>query len=270
MLLLCAAVAQDLSESPETPDPPDPPVQEDAEPEVFTIEPIDVPLPSATRRLSELDSDVTLEDLGLDPEVYDRPALIRGAWFVRPQLSYQRLIREDEGGGALRLGAWAGRRWWTLEALPVQLAADVGLRATAPVGQGRGHRVEALGHIGPWLGPVRIELGLLARWEAESWRKRSVILKPALQVGPEVGIGFDADVVRAYVGVTPVWNVAGDRAKSRDSVLPRLGDETSWRAGLAVPIQSLVVGVDTSYRDTEIGGFFEAGLSMQLAIGGGG
>lgn len=271
MIWLLPAFAQEPIE----PDEPEaePELEEPAaeEPEIFTIDPIDVPLPSATRRLSELEgSDVTLADLGLDEDLYERAALIRGAWFLRPQIVYQRLVRDEGGGGALRLGAWAGRRWWTLEALPIQLAADLGIRATAPVGQGVGHRVEALGHVGPWLGPARIELGFVLRWEQEKWRGRTVVLANALHLGPELGVGFDLEVVRLHGSVTPVWKLAGDRgsAKDGDPVFPRLGHETTWSAGVGVPIDVVTIALDASWRDTAVGGFLEAGMSIQLVLGG--
>lgn len=244
-----------------------------SEPEVFEIPAFEHALPSATRRLSELGADdaevaAALEALGLDPDAFDRPALVRGAWFVRPRLAWHQLVRDGDDGSAMRLGLSAGRRWWTMEALPVQVAADLGVRATAPVGQGVGRRLEAVGHVGPWLGPVRVELGAVLRWERERWFGKTVELADAWMLGPEIGLGVDARWLRLGISVAPTWRVAGDRAPARDGspVLPTLGDETTWSAAVGVPLSPIGFTVDASWRDTVIGGGLEVGLSLHVSV----
>lgn len=281
--LFAVAIAQDTSPEPavepdvpvDTDVPADPPPEEPVEPEVFEIPPTDTPLPSATRRIDELerlsegDLAAALEEAGLDPDLFDRPALIRGAWYVRPRLALHQLVRDGDDGTAVRLGVSAGRRWWTVEALPIQLAADLGLRATAPVGEGNGRRVELAGHIGPWLGPVRLELGAVARWERERWLAGSLELADAVHVGPELTAGLDARVLQLSLGVQPGWQVVGERppAKDGDPVLPTLGDETVWSASLGIPLVPIGFVFDGSWRDTVVGGSLEVGLTLQLAFG---
>ncbi|MEZ4322051.1 MAG: hypothetical protein R3F61_31555 [Myxococcota bacterium] len=255
---------------PEEPEPPsDPP-----EPVVFEIPPVEHALPSATRRLKDLEAlssdpaelDALLEAAGFEGDDFGFGSLVRGAWYVRPRFAVASLFRPDEGGSAVRLGFSAGRRFWTLEALPVQLAADIGLRGTAPIGAANGRRLEAQGAIGPWLGPARIQLSAGAKWERERWIQKAYELDDAWFLTLGGAVAFDFERVAVNVGVTPAFLLSGDRprATAGDPALPVIGTETEWSAGIAIPLNPIGIALDASWRDTAIGGLLEVGVAFQF------
>jgi len=244
-------------------------------PRSFEIPPLDTPLPSATRSRKELEAlssdpaelEALLAESGFEMDDFRVGSLVRGAWYIRPSFSVATLLRGQQGGTAARLGFAAGRRFWTLEALPIQLAADLGIRGTAPVGAANGRRLEAQAAIGPWLGPLRVQLSAGARWERERWAKKSLELVDAGFVTAGVGLGLDLQAVQLNLGLTPAFGIAGarPRATAGGPLLPVIGTETVYSVGLGLPIRPLGFALDGSWRDTVIGGVLEIGLSIQVA-----
>ena len=244
-------------------------------PRSFEIPPIDTPLPSATRRLRELQElssdpaelEALLNESGFEMDDFRVGSLVRGGWYIRPSFAVSTLLRGQQGGTAARLGFAAGRRFWTLEALPIQLSADLGIRGTAPVGAANGRRLELQGAIGPWLGPARVQLSVGTRWERERWAKKSLELVDAGFVTAGLGLGLDLRAVQLNLGITPAFGIgdARPRATAGDPLLPVIGTETVYSAGLGLPIRPLGIAVDGSWRDTVIGSVLELGLSIQLA-----
>lgn len=258
---------------------PDTAVEEPAEapvedPGPYVIPSLGAELPSAlqTGQLEAGEDDGSLKaalaQYGMDEGDFDKPALIRGGWFLRPRVAIAQLFGASRGPVALRLGFAAGRRFWTIQALPIQLAADVGLRGTVPIGGATGRRVEGFANVGPWLGPARIQLGLGARWERERWHGKTAELMDAIHLGPMLQLAFDLDFLQANVGFHPTWKLWGDRPRAAvaDPLLPQIANETTWSAGLAAPIGIFRLGGDVAWRDTAVGGLFEVGLMLGLDL----
>lgn len=270
--------APEASESPaETEDSEQDPAETAPEaepPPTFEIPPLEAPLPSATRTVKDLEAITSdpeelerlMEEAGFEPGEFAVGSLVRGRWYVRPRFSVTSLFRPDEGGSGVRMGFSAGRRFWTLEDLPVQLAADIGVHGTAPIGAANGRRLGAHAAIGPWLGPARIQLEAGARWERERWIQKQYELQDAGLVTFGASVAFDFRQIQLNVGFTPAFRVAGERARatSGDPVFPVLGTETEWRAGLGVPINPIGLAFDVTWRDTAIGGILDVGLNIQF------
>ena len=253
------------------------PVEPEAPPEppkVYTIPPIDDERPNAliTRRDVPDDGasiDAFLRETGISLEDFDRPALVHSSWFFRPHTAIAQLIGDDLGGApAFRFGFSAGRRYATAQAVPVQLLSELGIRFTAPVGGGIGRRLEGFASIGPWLGPVRVQLGLHVRSERERWRRRSLDLQEALLMGGELQVALDLKYVNLDVAVLPMAILAGPRlsARERDPSLPVIASETEYAAGIGIQPGSLGFRVTGSWRDTAIGSLLEVGGSLSIML----
>lgn len=247
------------------------------EPETYELPTLDFELPSAleTNSLEAPEDDGSFEQVvselgpmayGFGARDYKLAKLLQGGLYLRPRLAFSQLIGSP-GPIAMRLGATLGYRFGG-RARTVQWTGDVNLRATAPVGGASGHRVELNGHVGPWVSVVRLQVGVHMRWERERWRRKLVEAENALYLGPSVQFGLDARYVQFLVGVAPTWRLAGNRppASAGDPVFPDFANETTWLAGIAVPLKTVRLQADASWRDTEIGGLFEvsAGFHVQL------
>ncbi|MEQ1503794.1 MAG: hypothetical protein ABMB14_16255 [Myxococcota bacterium] len=209
----------------------------------IAIPPVDEALPSAIDGLDAMrnQTEGAPDDLPMN--------LVRGRWFVRPVAELA--LRVDEPGAAVWLGGAVGRGWFTTAPVPVQLGADVTLRAVAPVGAASGYRFELGAAAGPWLGPVSLRLGPLARADREIWA--TAALEPAVSIGGAADVTLAAGFVSAVVGVTPLWSVTGTQRA-----------ETAVRGGLGVDLDKLVLTVQVADRWTAIGPIVEAGLGLQL------
>lgn len=262
-------------EEPEATSEEEPEAPAPAEAKVYTLPSIEGELPSALTTRDEVpESEGSIDDFlrstGIELEDFERPALVRGSWFFRPHTGVAQLVGDAEGGApAFRFGFSAGRRYATVQALPVQVMSEIGVKATLPVGGAVGRRVEAFAGIGPWLGPVRVQLGLHVRSEREQWRQRSLDLQDALLIGGDLQVALDLQYVNVSVGILPMSIVAGDRPSARegDPVLPVIASETVYSAGVGIQPGLVGVRVHGSWRDTSIGGLLEVGALVAIQLG---
>ncbi len=219
--------------------------EEAPEPEVLLIPAYNLSAGLTTLESAKTDDDTTLEDVlgeeamarleGIDWEA--PTALVRGRWYARPVLSLDGLDHGDTSPFAVRGGIALGRMWFTTGALPLQAGADVGVRATAPVGRATGYRVEAHGLVGPWLGSVGLRVGPTVRADRTAWRPKGeeLLLDDAVLVGGRTVVAFDLGSVSPYVDVEPAWAVAGTRqAAASPALLPTLGTETRYGFGVTL------------------------------------
>lgn len=257
-----------------TAEEPPPPKTEPTSTDVFQL-PTVGPLPSALQeRKPELDEENAalvemLKAAGFDEEDFEQPKLLRSSWYFRPTTAIAQLVGDEEGGPvALRLGVDFGHRWSTHAILPVQAMAQAGVRASAPMFGARGRRLEGYANVGPWLGPVRLQVGLNARWEQERWRRRTLLLDDSVLVGGEVMAALDTGPLLLSAAVQPLFQVAGERARPDDAVLPVLGHETLYTFGAGLQGKRLGVRAHTSWRDTVIGSLLEIGMSLNVRLGG--
>lgn len=266
---------------------PEPSTAEPAEPatepagadeaDVYTMPTLDFELPSAleTNSLEAPEDDGSFDAVaselgpmayGFGARDYKLAKLLQGGLYLRPRLAFSQLIGSP-GPIAARLGATLGYRFGG-RAKTVQWTGDVNLRATAPVGGASGHRLELNGHVGPWISRLRVMVGVHLRWERERWRQKLVEAENALHLGPSVQLGLDARYVQLIVGVAPTWKLAGLRnpASVADPLFPDFADETTWLVGVALPLQTVRLQADATWRDTEIGGLFEVSAGFHVKL----
>jgi hypothetical protein len=225
--------------------------------------------PEAEAVDTRLDLSAIARATGLDLDTMGPSLLIHGSWFVRPEYTVEQLVGPlTRGPAALRLGVSAGRRYATIQQLPVQAWAAFGLRASAPFFGARGHRLEAFLEGGPWLGPVQLQVGFRARQERERWRRRTLELVADVLLGPELGFAVDAGPLTIGGSIHPLFAL-GDRpdARSASPVLPVLGDETVYAAHLGIRPGVFGLRGQFGWRETAIGGLFDVGVSVTFDPG---
>lgn len=98
----------------------------------------------------------------------------------------------------------------------------------------------------------------------------SLVLDDATFVGGDLQVALDVGKANLSLGLLPLVEVAGDRPSARegDPVLPVLGTETVYSAGLGVQPGVFGLRVHGSWRDTAIGGLLEVGASLSARLGG--
>ena len=199
---------------------------------------------------------------------WEGPAsMLRGRWYAKPVLTLDHLAVDDASAFGVRAGAAVGRMWFTTGALPVQGGADVGLHASAPIGRAVGYRFHAHGLVGPWLGPVGLRVGPTVRADRTRWTVDGTdqVLDDAVLVGGRAVLAFDVGSLAPYVSVEPAWTVAGTRSAPVDPpVLPAIGTETRYGAGLTVHATLLLLGLHVHRTETAVGGIHQVGASIGI------
>ncbi len=193
-------------------------------------------------------------------------SMLRGRWYVRPVLAFDELGAGAARARALRAGAAVGRLWFTTGGLPVQGGADVGLHASAPLGQATGYRLHAHALAGPWLGPVGVRVGPTFRADRTRFTQGGdelAVLDGAALVGGRVVLAFDVGSLAPYVDLEPAWAVAGTRARPTDPVLlPALGTETRYGGGLTLQGSFLALTGRAHWTETGVGRVLELGAGL--------
>jgi hypothetical protein len=258
-------VAVALADEPPPPPPPPPTeAEEPAEGEVIRIQVTD-DLGSALDDFADKSAVYRLEDPEriedfAGEDLLPKPFRIRGRFYGKPLLAVTGL----GGRAAMRIGAAAGHRWWQLGDSFVVVGGETRLEASAPVGGARGYTF-ALGHFaGPWVGPVGVRIGPDLRADRAVWGDET--LPATLALGPQLTLSLDAKVAQAFVGVEPAWYLAGERAPVdwSASPLPGVGDDTTWMAGVAVPVGIFHWMAQGSAQATPLGSVWEAGLGVHF------
>jgi len=195
-------------------------------------------------------------------------SMLRGRWYARPVLSFDELGAGAARARALRAGAALGRMWFTTGGLPVQGGADVGLHASAPLGQATGYRLHAHALAGPWLGPVGVRVGPTFRADRTRFTNGGTelaLLDDAALVGGRVVLAFDVGSLAPYVDFEPAWAVAGTRARPTDPVLlPALGTETRYGGGLTLQGSFLALTGHVHWSETGVGRVLELGAGLTI------
>jgi hypothetical protein len=231
-------------------------VEEPAEePVVYTIEVDDQLLGSALDDFAEKAQEVREDDparlddwLGLN-----RPVLFRGRWFAKPLLSWANL----EGKNAVRPGIAVGHQWFPVSELPIQLAGETRLSLAAPVGGAKGRSIELTSVLGPWLGPIGVRVGPALRWD--KWQSDAASLSDALALGARATLAVDAEIIHPWVGVEPVWLVAGQR----DAWTPGIG-ELSFLGGLNYAMKAAELGLQGTWRETSAGRWLDVAFTVHV------
>jgi len=200
------------------------------------------------------------------------PVMLRGRWYVRPILAWTQLQGLQSGSAGVRLGAAAGRQWFTTGDRAVQGGAAFDVRLTAPLGGVTGYRVHTALTAGPWLGPVGLRVGPTARVERSTWASGTLVLDSAVQVGGKATLALDLGRLKPYAEVEPVWDVTGVRpeASAVTATLPVIGTDTTWRAGLGWHTGWVVWSAHGAWRETALGRMLDIGIGIHLRPGGGG
>jgi hypothetical protein len=235
---------------------------------------IEIPAYTIDKGLGGFDQEVRAYDdegfEGIDLDWAAPPDLIRGKWYVRPVVGYSQLRGPAAQGGAVRVGANVGRQWFLTGDSPVQGGGNIGLVATAPIGQATGFLVHGEALAGPWLGPVGLRVGPTLKVERESWVQGDALLDTALLVGGRAVLTVDAGVLKPFVEVEPNAVVAGERASVPSPVLlPVLGTETTYGAGLGLHTGWLYMTGKVHWRETAVGRLLDVGVGITLRPGGG-
>jgi len=194
-------------------------------------------------------------------------SMLRGRWYAKPVITLDHLAVDDASAFGVRAGGAVGRMWFTTGALPIQGGADVGLHASAPIGRAVGYRVHAHGLVGPWLGPVGLRVGPTVRADRTRWTIDGTdhILDDAVLVGGRAVLAFDIGSLAPYVSVEPAWTVAGTRPSPVDPpVLPAIGTETRYGAGLTVHASLLLLGLHVHRTETAVGGIHQVGANIGI------
>jgi hypothetical protein len=98
----------------------------------------------------------------------------------------------------------------------------------------------------------------LVRWERQQWGDEE--LARALIGGLRLVVAVEAGPVHPWVGVEPMWRLAGTRASGETPI----GDEAAVLAGLGVSGKVLQWGVGGSWRDTSIGPVVDVGVTVHV------
>ncbi len=259
---LLATVA--WADDPETPPDPAP----EAPPETVDLggdEPLESALDDFDDKAAESRADRTsVGSLASIPM-----GLGRGRWSVRPQVSAA--VLRGRGTWAARVGLSVERQWFPLTDALVQVGGAVALSADFPIGAAFGRRLEAVGQVGPWLGPVGLRIGPAVRWDRITWRRGApgdtpATLPDALLVGARASLTVELGRVSPMVGVEPAWAVLGDRVAPEDPLLPVLGTETAWMAGINWLARPVTLGLRATWRETAIGAELDTFLMFGIKL----
>lgn len=185
-------------------------------------------------------------------------ATVRARWGLRPWAGAQ--VLEGVGGSAA-LGLQLGHSWWSLVDRAVVPVGESQLRLSAPLGA-RGWAASADVTAGAWVGPVGLLIGPAAR--AERWVQGERGLGPALDVGGGGRLALRAGKVAAYVGLAPLWTVAGERRALGDDAL--LYDALSTTGAVYFDLRPFAWRLGAERRDTGEGVLWQAALGLQLRI----
>jgi hypothetical protein len=234
------------------------------DPAPIELAPAEEELPSALDGLdqahTETPTGIDLEDVLPDWAPDTSKQRLRGQLFARPVLGG--VVLPEDGWG-LRVGGALGHRMWTMKPGAVSFGTEERVSLTAPIGGAKGYAADASILVGPWLGPVGLRVGPVARLDRWNWGD-GVVLDDALGVGVlgDVSVVLGKAVVTA--GVSPTWLLTGDRGPASDVFLLGLGDETSWRGGVGWIGRPLQWSLDLEARDTAVGTLWSGGLALQL------
>lgn len=266
-LFIAAALAQDAPEADAPVDGAVPVVAspEDVESPPAEEEPVAEPAPVLIR-IDVDDSDLgsALDDFDEKSARYQeedgdaawrgmRGLLFRGRWFVKPVVAWATL----EGKAALPLGVAVGHQWFPASESPLQLSGETRLDLTAPVAGAKGRNVQLVSTVGPWLGPVGVRVGPVLRYDR--WESEAALLDDALAVGVRATLGLDAETVKPWVGVEPVWLVAGEREAWSAGV-----GELGLLAGVQYALRMAHVGLSGQYRKTSMGDFLQIAFTVHV------
>lgn len=249
------------SASDESGDGAEPPEEAPVEPEpveepvVYTIEMDDSELGSALDGFSEKSERYRRDD----PERLKdaewrglRPQLFRGRWFVKPVLAWATL----QGKAAVPLGIAVGHQWFPTSASPFQIAGESRLDVSAPVGGAKGRSVQLASTLGPWVGPIGLRAGPVVRYDR--WESDSALLDDALAMGIRATAGIDAKYLKPWVGVEPVWLLAGDR-----DPWGAIG-ELSLLGGVQYAGKAAHLGLSGILRQTSAGPFVQLAFTVHV------
>ncbi|MCO4747491.1 MAG: hypothetical protein KC912_22005 [Proteobacteria bacterium] len=244
----------EAAEDAETP-APEPEEAELDEPVVYTIEVDDSTLGTALDDFSDKAREVREDDPArLDDWLgMNRPVLFRGRWFAKPLLSWANL----DGKSAVRPGLAIGHQWFPVAELPIQLAGETRLAMAVPAGGAKGRSIELTSVLGPWLGPVGIRVGPALRWD--KWQSDAASLSDALALGARATVAVDADIIHPWVGVEPVWLVAGERDPWSAGV-----GELSFLGGLNYAMKAAELGLQGTWRETSAGRWLDVAFTVHV------
>lgn len=254
------------------PDPsPDAPPAAEApppteEPPPRTIE-LEAPTEVGESALDGLDEDAKAEGKNAPLPLRLPVPVLRSRFSVRPLLGPS-FLAADQAFWAMRIGAAVSHRAWFLSDRTVQFAALSELSAQFPFGAADGRRLELSSTVGPWIGPVGLQIGATARTDRVRWRNANAELPGTLAVGPRGDVALQVGRLRASLGLEVAWLLLGDRpaADPETAILPVLGDETAWRASLGWQGDRWFVGVRGTWRETAIGAEVDTNLSLGLRL----
>lgn len=263
MLLLALTAAHAAPETSE-----DPATEEEEEPR--TVE-LSLPEDLGGTALDDLDEDAR-DEATSTPDALDLPLRLprpplRGRFAARPVLGAS-LLAADRAYWALRIGVAVDHRYWWLADRPIQLSGHTELQATAPIGAASGRRFVLSSTLGPWAGPVGLQVGPVLRSDRVAWKTPDLVLADTLAVGGRADLSLQAGAWRASLGMELAWLALGDRppADPATARLPVLGDETAYRVGLGHQGDRWLVVVRGTWRETAIGAEIDAGLQLGLRL----
>ncbi|TNE88365.1 MAG: hypothetical protein EP330_14875 [Deltaproteobacteria bacterium] len=256
-----AAPAEDapLEEASSEDAPPDEVPAEEAEPEPpksFSISVDDSDLGSALDDFDDKSARYREEDPDrLDDAAWRglRPQLFRGRWFIKPVLAWASL----QGKAAVPLGIAVGHQWFPASDHPLQISGETRLDLTFPVGAAKGRSLELASTAGPWVGPVGLRFGPVARFDR--WESDAALLDDAFAMGLRATAGLDAKYVKPWVGIEPVWLLSGPREAWSAGI-----GELSYLAGVQYAARMAHFGFAGSMRQTSVGNLYRIAFTVHV------
>ena len=137
------------------------------------------------------------------------------------------------------------------------LGGETRLEALLPVGGAvQGGTVTLSSGVGPWLGPVGIQVGPVARLEQVTWSEAGVALPSALLLGGRGTLSADlGSRVQLYGGYEHTWVTGDARAWAT---------EPAWLGGAAVRLGWLQLRGQGSLRTVGEDQVWGVGLGVRL------